>query len=95
MNAFLIGLIAGKAGRDAFFRSVAHENESVQVLNYSPGPLETDMVSILRSDGYLREEFQRIEALKPETTVAKLIEILEGNKFRSGDHIDFYSPSLL
>ncbi len=50
------------------------------------------MVSILRNHGHLREDFQRMEVMKPETTVAKLISILEENKFRSGDHIDFYTP---
>ncbi len=50
------------------------------------------MVSILRNSGHLKEDFQRMEVMNPEITVAKLISILEENKFRSGDHIDFYTP---
>jgi len=50
------------------------------------------MVSVLRNEGYLRDEFQRMEVLNPETTAAKLINILEENRFKSGDHIDFYTP---
>ena len=84
--------MSGKASRDAFFRSVALENESVKVLSYAPGPLQTDMVEILRNDGYLKEEFKNMDVLKPETTAEKLIEILENNKFSSGDHIDYYTP---
>ena len=66
----------------------------MRVLSYAPGPLQTDMVAILRSRGHLTEEFRNIEALQPETTAQRLIQILEDNRFTSGDHIDFYSPNI-
>jgi NAD(P)-dependent dehydrogenase (short-subunit alcohol dehydrogenase family) len=33
----------GKAAREAYFRGFATENPSCRVLNYSPGPVDTDM----------------------------------------------------
>lgn len=43
---------AGKAARDMFFRVVAQENvnadSNVRVLNYAPGPLDTDMQKEIR-----------------------------------------------
>ncbi|VDN57984.1 unnamed protein product [Dracunculus medinensis] len=37
----------GKAGREAFFRSLAAENPSLRILSYSPGPVRTDMYNEL------------------------------------------------
>jgi sepiapterin reductase len=34
---------AGKAAREMFFRVLAEESHDVLVLNYAPGPVETDM----------------------------------------------------
>lgn len=82
---------AGKAARDAFFRSVALENPDTRVLNYAPGPVKTDMASTLRRNSYLQDFFEKdSNILPPEKTVAKLIEILEIDKFTSGAHIDYF-----
>lgn len=80
----------GKASRDAFFRSVAEENPDIIVLNYAPGPLETEMVDHLKREGHLQEIFNKIDILKPETTTNKLLKILNSGNFSSGDHIDYY-----
>ncbi len=65
----------------------------MSVLNYAPGPLDTRMVDTLKSDGHMQEQFKATELLKPETTVLRLIQILEGNKFKSGDHVDYFDSS--
>lgn len=33
----------GKAARDMFFRTLAVEEPNIRVLNYAPGPCDTDM----------------------------------------------------
>lgn len=35
----------GKAAREAFFRALAVEENNLRILNYSPGPVQTDMHS--------------------------------------------------
>lgn len=82
---------AGKAARDAFFRSVALENPDTRVLNYAPGPVRTDMAGVLRRNSYLQDFFQNdSNMLAPEKTVGRLISILEGDKFESGAHVDYF-----
>ena len=34
---------SGKAARDMLFKTMAEESPGVRVLNYAPGPLDTDM----------------------------------------------------
>ena len=51
---------AGKAARDMLFRTMALEDSSVRVLNYAPGPVETDMnveARTLSADNELRQMF--------------------------------------
>ena len=40
----------GKAARESYFRVLAAENPDLRILNYSPGPVDTDM-----HDGVARE----------------------------------------
>lgn len=81
----------GKAARDAFFRNVARENPDILVLNYAPGPLKTNMVEILKTKSFLKDWFNDSNnILLPETSVNKLIDILEASKFTSGQHVDFF-----
>ena len=53
-------LISGKATRDMMFRVLALEEPKLQVLNYAPGPLNTNMqveARTLTGDDDLREVF--------------------------------------
>ena len=52
-------LIQGKAARDRFFETLAKEEIDVRVLNYAPGPLDTDMQTQCRQckDPQLRKIF--------------------------------------
>ena len=40
----------GKAARDMFFKVLAAEEPSIRVLNYAPGPIDTDMQTYLREN---------------------------------------------
>lgn len=84
-------LIAGKAARDAYFRSVALERPEVRVLNYAPGPVDTAMADTLKSSSYLQEFYaNESNILTTEQTVAKLIKIFTRNTFVNGAHVDYY-----
>ena len=51
---------SGKAARDMFFKVIAQENESadsnIRVLNYAPGPLDTDMQHEIRTSLTYKDE---------------------------------------
>lgn len=82
---------SGKAARDSLIRSIALENPDVRCLNYAPGPLETDMAQILRSDSHLTDFFQKKEnLLTPEVSAEKLMSLLQKDEYENGSHVDYY-----
>lgn len=46
------GRSSGKAARESFMRVVATEYPAIRVLNYSPGPVETDMLALLHGSAH-------------------------------------------
>lgn len=87
---------AGKAARDIFFDTFSKEEPDIRVLNYAPGPLDTDMQRQCREckDPGLRkvcvEMMETGKLLSCEDSVTKLIKLLQENNFTSGKHIDYY-----
>jgi sepiapterin reductase len=66
----------------------------VRVLNYAPGPLETDMTEELRSaeslDPSLKPMYQQ-NLVAPADSAAVLVHLILGaTEFESGSHIDYY-----
>ncbi|KAL4658249.1 sepiapterin reductase [Arapaima gigas] len=87
----------GKAARDMMFRVLALEDPDLRVLNYAPGPLDTDMNAQARSytgDAKLRSSFSTMlsegKLLTCEESGTKLMKVLLENKYHSGAHLDFY-----
>uniref|UniRef100_A0A914W4C0 Sepiapterin reductase n=1 Tax=Plectus sambesii TaxID=2011161 RepID=A0A914W4C0_9BILA len=90
----------GKAAREGLMRVLASEEQDLRVLNYSPGPVETNMVRQIATDSYdegIRQTFQNKTGsdvsramLKPETTVKKLMKVLDENQFESGTRTDYF-----
>ncbi|XP_060522809.1 sepiapterin reductase [Cylas formicarius] len=87
---------SGKAARELFFKVLALEHKNIIVLNYSPGPVQTDMFDMVcdvaQSDE-VRSTFQEIRAntvLTTNQTVSKLLEVLEKGDFKSGDTVDYF-----
>ncbi|XP_065560079.1 sepiapterin reductase-like [Artemia franciscana] len=88
---------SGKASRDMFFKVLALEEPNINVLNYAPGPVETDMVaniventwdeSLANANTTMRENGT---ILAPETTAKRLVKILDDRKYSSGDHVDYF-----
>ncbi|XP_044285459.1 sepiapterin reductase [Varanus komodoensis] len=88
---------AGKAARDMMFRVLAVEEPDVRVLSYAPGPLDTDMQAVARTqsgDQELRQAFlhmkQHGQLLDCDVSSEKLLHLLLANTFESGAHVDFY-----
>lgn len=87
----------GKAAREMFFKIFAMENPHVNVLNYAPGPVETDMFHTVCNtivDQQSKKEFQELlrtkTVLTATQTVNRLLEILKDQKYKNGAHIDYY-----
>lgn len=101
---------AGKAARDMYHAVLAQEQvkkqenaatataEKILVLNYAPGPLDTDMQKEIRECPTVHKETQeyfvglksRNELVSTEDSAMKLVKIVEKEKFTSGAHVDFF-----
>ncbi|NXY71863.1 SPRE reductase, partial [Glareola pratincola] len=88
---------SGKASRDMMFRVLALEEPDVRVLNYAPGPLDTDMQLLARTktgDPEMRQYFQSLQEsgqlIDCTVSAQKLVNLLEEDTFSSGAHVDFY-----
>ncbi|XP_062334432.1 sepiapterin reductase-like [Osmerus eperlanus] len=87
----------GKAARDMMFRVLAEEEPDLRVLNYAPGPLDTDMQVEARAntaDSNVRQSFAVMHSqgqlLTCEESCAKLMKVLLEDNFPSGAHLDYY-----
>uniref|UniRef100_A0ABM5GKY8 Sepiapterin reductase n=1 Tax=Pogona vitticeps TaxID=103695 RepID=A0ABM5GKY8_9SAUR len=87
----------GKAARDMMFQVLAVEEPAVRVLNYAPGPLDTEMQEVARTmsgDQSVREMFldlkQKGQLLDCDVSAQKLLSLLLTDTFESGAHVDFY-----
>jgi sepiapterin reductase len=88
---------SGKAAREMYFRVLAEEEPQILVLNYSPGPVDTDMtvdVQARSCDEGVRGMFSNLREEKTILTCAqtteKFIAVLAEGKYKSGDHVDYY-----
>ncbi|NXU24464.1 SPRE reductase, partial [Thalassarche chlororhynchos] len=88
---------SGKASRDMMFQVLALEEPDVRVLNYAPGPLDTDMQLLARTktgDPEMRQYFQGLQEsgqlIDCTVSAQKLVNLLEEDAFCSGAHVDFY-----
>eukprot|EP00842_Homolaphlyctis_polyrhiza_P002906 jgi/Hompol1/3616/HPOL_003303-RA len=69
----------------------------VRVLNYAPGPLDTDMQARIRNempDVQLKQVYVKLheegQLVDPNDSAHVLISLLEADEFENGAHIDFY-----
>ena len=91
---------ACKGAREKYHVIMAKEEEvdeaegpTIKILNYAPGPLETNMTESLRNatqlDETLQENFRK-PLIEARDSAKKLIRLLHDNTFESGAHIDYY-----
>lgn len=92
----LVDYCMGKAAREAYFRQLVHELAEdkaiglIRVLNYAPGPLETDMFDTLRTDSLVSKAFQKIDPLTTTQSAVKLMKLLAEDSYADGAHVDYY-----
>jgi len=81
----------GKAARKMYCEVLAAENEGIKVLNYSPGPLKTDMLEEVVSSKLPEvqplAQFLTTNGITVEKSASKLMTILERNDFVSGSTV--------
>ncbi|XP_054286782.1 sepiapterin reductase-like [Macrosteles quadrilineatus] len=87
----------GKAAREMYFKVLADENPDLDIINYSPGPVDTDMVSQLINevqDEETKSSFITMKSTKTlvtvEQTTQKVIALLTSRGYKSGDRFDYY-----
>lgn len=88
---------SGKAARNMYFKVLAVEENDTVVLNYAPGAIDTDM-TVYVQDATISKELHNMfksqrdtkTMLTTEKTTNKFIQILEEQKFQSGDHVDYW-----
>ncbi|NP_001120067.1 sepiapterin reductase [Xenopus tropicalis] len=88
---------SGKAARDMIFRVLAEEEKDVRVLNYAPGPLDTDMHVVARTQTadpelrrFLMDRKEKGKMVDIQVSAKKMLDLLEADAYKSGDHIDFF-----
>ncbi|XP_072395584.1 sepiapterin reductase-like [Diabrotica undecimpunctata] len=87
---------SGKAAREIFFKVLALEEPNIIVLNYSPGPVETDMFNCIAETAQsedLRQSFNDIKnstILTTTKTVNRMLDLLEKGDYKTLDTVDFY-----
>lgn len=92
---------AGKAARDMYHQVLAAEQQqqqAVRVLNFAPGPMDTDMQAVIRSsdavDAATRSAFiamkKQQQLVNPLDSAQKLVAILNADNYENGAHVDYY-----
>lgn len=88
---------SGKAAREMYFRVMALEEPNLIVMNYAPGPVDTDMAIDLQTNSTDSEIRSMVKGLRDDNTILqpiqtaqKLISVIERGGYQSGDHIDYY-----
>ncbi|XP_014781561.1 sepiapterin reductase [Octopus bimaculoides] len=96
VNSFSL-YCANKAARNMYFKVLAGEEKDLRILNYAPGPLDTDMQKNVREnavDDTIRQQFTEMfnssKLVSCEDSAEKLIDLLEKDTYTNGDHIDYY-----
>ncbi|GMF63946.1 unnamed protein product [Phytophthora fragariaefolia] len=92
---------SGKAAREMHHRVIATEQEAagkVRVLQYSPGPMDTDMQKTIREgprmDPDLRKQYQDMKAqgtlIPPAQSSQRGVKLAVSGEYETGAHVDYY-----
>ena len=85
---------AASMARESFMCVTGREEPSVLVLNYNPGPLDIHMATLEQSSEkdlkeYCAELKNSGQIITCEQSVEKLIKVLKGRSFFSGEHVEY------
>eukprot|EP00794_Sanderia_malayensis_P007231 gene7231-8039_t len=88
---------ASRAAREMLHKALACEEKKVRVLNYSPGPMETEMSMDIQqncgneaSRDFFRELRESKKIVDPGDSAERMMKLLREDNYKSGDHIDYY-----
>lgn len=92
---------SGKAAREMHHRVIATEQQvvdKVRVLQYSPGPMDTDMQKTIREspcvDPELRKQFEDMKAqgtlIPPAQSSQRGVKLAISGDYETGAHVDYY-----
>ena len=93
---------AGKASRDMYHAVLGKEQEEdsgrIKILNYAPGPVESDMTETLsESDdldsglrSYFKTSLMEKTLIQPHITANRLVDLVMDGNYTNGQHVDFY-----
>lgn len=89
-----------------FHKVLALEQEKnevkIRVLNYAPGPLDTDMQKEIRESATVDEETRKYFAtmkeekklVNPDDSAEKMIRVILATNYDNGAHIDYFDTEL-
>lgn len=87
----------GKAARESYLKVLAAESPSLNILNYSPGPIHTDMVETILTQTRSPELRSGYSAMRDgnsfvslQASTEKVMSALQARQYVSGGRIDFY-----
>lgn len=87
----------GKAAREMYFRCLAEEFPNLLILNYSPGPVESDMTVYAQNSSASTEVSGMFKSLRDqgtilttEMTTRKFLDVVRAGKYSNGGHVDYY-----
>ena len=78
-------------------KELAEKSSKIRLLNYAPGPLETDMVDEIRAAPALHDSLKpsyEQKQLNPADSASVLVHLLQKDDFTSGAHIDYFDVAL-
>ncbi|KAL2913730.1 hypothetical protein HK105_206746 [Polyrhizophydium stewartii] len=89
--------IVERAGNDETLGTAPARHGRVRVLNYAPGPLDTDMQARIRAEMpnvQLRQVYVKMHdegrLVDPNDSAKVLVSMLESDDYDNGAHVDFY-----
>jgi len=87
----------GKASREMYFRTLALEDPTLDVLNYSPGPVKTDMIDRViekvenpETKGAFVSMKDNNQLVLRQDTISILISILAKGAYKTGQRVDYF-----
>lgn len=93
----LVAYSSIKAARNVFLETLSLEYPDVRMLNYSPGPCDTEMFHSVRNDATFEttkamfaDLFSNNKVLKTEESISKLVRILKEDNFKNAEVIDYF-----
>ncbi len=73
-----------RAARNAYIGVLVDENPDVRVLNYSPGPCDTEMYAMIP------EEIKKGFMSEPEESINKLVKVISEDQYKNGCVMDYF-----